>query len=100
MTVLRTTDDDVESTGHAAIATVRVPNGADGGLALEVERRLTAVDGVTEVAVDGLRGIEPRLSATVVTATVTVRAEVSVAGEVRDRVSDGPGVENVDFGSA
>ena len=100
MTVLSTTDDDAESIGRAAVATVRVPNGADGGLALEVERRLAAADGVTEVAVDDLRGIEPRLSATVVTATVTVLAEASGDGEVRDRLSDGPGVENVDFGDA
>lgn len=98
MAVTRT--DEPESTVQTAtvIGTVRVPNGADGDLALEAERRLSQAERVAETTVEGLRALEPRLSATVVTVEVTIRTEGDVsAAELRDRMEAESGVEDVEL---
>ena len=93
-----TTTDDTESIVQTATVAVRVPNGADGDLTREAERRLSKVDAVTDVAVEGIRGLEPGLSATVVTVEATIRAEYGVTvADLRDRLPSGPGVEDVAF---
>lgn len=68
-----TSDDETRQTNEAVVS-VRIPHGADGDLASEAEQRLVRADGVTDVTVEGLRGLEPGLSATVVTVEVTVDA--------------------------
>lgn len=93
---VHTTDDPESAEQTQVIATVRVPNRADGDLALEAERRLTATDTVTELAVEGLRGVEPRLSATMVTLEVTIHtADSVVPAELREALAAGTGVEEV-----
>ena len=89
-----TTTDDTEPTVQTAIVAIRVPNGAEGDLTREAERRLSRIDGVDEASVDGLRGLEPRLSATVATVEVAIRTEDAVA-DLRDGLSAGAGVEDV-----
>lgn len=78
-----------------AILTVRVPRDSNADLATDAERRLGRIDGISEVTVDGLRDIEPRLSATVVTVAVTIDSTVAVA-ELRDRLADATAVEGIE----
>lgn len=74
-----TSDNETRQTNEAVVE-VRVPSGADGDLATEAERRLSRADGVLDVTVEGIRGLEPGLSATVVTVVVTVETAGGVGG--------------------
>ncbi|SFR97195.1 hypothetical protein SAMN05216559_1807 [Halomicrobium zhouii] len=86
--------DRTDSTA-TAIVSVRIPSSGDD-LTTDAENRLARTDGVVSVAVDGLRGLEPGLSATVVTVEVTITLRTDVArGELRERLAAAPGVENV-----
>ncbi|MFB6178602.1 MAG: hypothetical protein ABEI77_02625 [Halorientalis sp.] len=69
-----------------AVVAVRIPDGADGDLATEAEQRLGRVEGVGAVTVDGLRGLDPQLSATIVTLTVAIESRVS-ADELREHLA-------------
>jgi hypothetical protein len=86
--------DSTESTA-AAIITVRVPRDSETDLATEAERRLARIDGVSEVTVEGLRGLEPRLSATAATVAVTVDSTVPVA-ELRERLADATAIDAIE----
>lgn len=88
------TTDSTDSTATATI-TVRAPRDTDDDLATDAERRLDRIDGISEVTVDGIRGIEPRLSATAVTVAVTIDSTVAVA-ELRDRLADATSVEAIE----
>ncbi|MCU4802412.1 hypothetical protein OB920_18715 [Halobacteria archaeon HArc-gm2] len=86
--------DRTESTA-TAIVSIRIPSGGDD-LTTSAEHRLARTDGVVSVVVDGLGGLEPGLSATVVTVEVTIALHTDVAtDELRDRLTAAPGVENV-----
>jgi uncharacterized membrane protein len=70
------TDHDTDTRRTAStVVTVRVPGGADGDLATEIERRLARADDVDRAAVTDLRGLRPGLSATIVTAAATVTTD-------------------------
>lgn len=86
--------ENTDSTA-TAITTVRAPRDSGADLATAVRQRLGRIDGVTEVTVDGLRDIEPRLSATAVTVAVTIDTSVAVA-ELRDRLADTASVEAIE----
>jgi len=73
-----TSDNDTRQT--TMTVTVRVPNGADGDLTTNAQRRLSRADGVFDVTVTELRGVEPGLSATLVTIVVTVETEAGQCG--------------------
>lgn len=88
------TTDSTDATA-TAIITVRVPRDSGDDLATAVRRRLGRIDGVSEVTVDGLRGIEPRLSATAVTVAVTIDSSVARAA-LRDRLADTTSVEAIE----
>lgn len=88
------TSDSTDSTA-TAIVTVRVPRDSDADLATDAEQRLGRIDGISEVTVDGLRDIEPRLSATAVTVAVTIDSTVAAA-ELRDRLTDATSVEAIE----
>lgn len=78
------------------VVSVRIPNGADGDLATETERRLARAAGVSDVIVEELRGLEPELSATVVTAAVTIEtAGEQTRRELRDRLAKRSFVEGI-----
>lgn len=86
--------DSTEQTTLAAVVAVRVPDGSAGDLAGGAERRLTAVEGVRTATVGGLRGLEPGLSATVVTVAVEIEATVP-ADRLRERLTATVAVERV-----
>lgn len=83
-----TSDNETRQT-TTAVVSVRIPNGADGDLATEAERRLTRTDGVNDVTVDDLRGLEPGLSATVVTVGVTIELTGDLVGTAVSDALDG-----------
>lgn len=87
------TTDETESTATAIVA-VRVPRDLRDDVMTATERRIARADGVTEMTVDGLRGIEPRLSATIVTVAVTIQTSDSTA--IVDRLTEMHGIESVD----
>lgn len=89
------THETTESTQTTAIVAVRIPRGSDAGLATDVERRIERIEGVHEVAVEDFRGIEPRLSATVVTITVSIDSTVPVA-ELRDRFAASTSIDAIE----
>lgn len=90
-----TTDDETRRTNDAVVS-VRVPDGADGDLTTEAERRLSRADGVADVTVAGLRGLDPGLSATVVTVAVAVESTCGENGSAAtDALADAPFVEAV-----
>jgi len=68
-----TSDNETRQT--TMTVTVRVPNGTDGDLLTNAERRLCRVEGVSTVTVDELRSLRPGLSATEVTVHITVEAD-------------------------
>jgi hypothetical protein len=89
-----TQDTTPEST--PTVVTIRIPCGADDGLVADAERRLSRGRGIRDVAVEQLRGIEPQLSATVVTVEAAVRVGESVTDdELRERLEEVPGLESV-----
>jgi len=55
-----------------AVVTIRNPCGTDGDLLTGAEERLKQAAGITEVTIDELYTIDPKLSATVITIGVTV----------------------------
>ncbi|WP_424019329.1 hypothetical protein ACOZ4N_07615 [Halorientalis pallida] len=92
------TDTDTESTRRTTatgIIAVRIPDSAGADLATDAERRLGRIAGVRSVTVDGLRGLEPRFTATLVTFAVTVESDASLE-DLRERLSDAVCVESVE----
>lgn len=83
------------TTPTTAVVAVRIPHGSDGGLATDAERRLARLDGVRDVTVDELRGLQPRLSATVATVGVAIDSTVSDA-ELRDRFGASADVDAIE----
>ena len=91
------TTDETNSQSIRTVMSVRIPNRATGDLVTEVERRLAQADGITAVAVEGLRGLEPGLSATVVTVDVTVETTRRADGlSSVDTLAEVTGVEKVE----
>lgn len=90
-----TTNHEHERTNDAVVS-VRVPDGADGDLTTEAARRLSRADGVAAATVTDLRGLDPGLSATVVTVAVAVETDESWDdGAAIDALADAPFVEAV-----
>jgi hypothetical protein len=91
-----TSDNDSETT-VAAEVTIRIPCGASGDLVGDAEARLIRPAGVTAATVDELHGIEPRLSATAITVTITIQVTPSLSDneELRDHLADVPGLESI-----
>lgn len=87
------TTDNTESTATALVA-VRVPRDSGADVVTAAERRIARADGILEVTIDGLRGMEPRLSATIVTVAVTIRTTDSTA--IAERLTEVHGIESVE----
>jgi hypothetical protein len=88
-----TSDNDTRQT-TTLVVTVRVPNGADGDLTTNAERRLSRADGISAVTVAELQELQPGLSATNVTIRVTVEtAEARTTQAVEDTLAGQTGVE-------
>jgi hypothetical protein len=78
-----TLTSDTETRQTTMTVTVRVPNGADGDLTTDAQRRLSRAYVVFAVTVEELRDLQPGLSATEVTVCATVEV---------DRSQDSPAV--------
>ncbi|EMA18670.1 hypothetical protein [Haloarcula argentinensis] len=68
---------DTETRQTTMTVTVRVPNGADGGLTTDAQRRLSRVEGVLAVTIEDLCRLQPGLSATEVTVRVTIETDIA-----------------------
>ncbi len=91
---LTPTDKNREST-TTIDATIRIPELAIAGLVDEAETRLGGIEGIHAVTVVDVRGIKPRLSATLVTITARIEHTISV-DELRDRLAASVCIETVD----
>jgi len=88
-----TSDNETRQT-TTLVVTVRVPNGADGDLMTNAQRRLSRVDGILAVTVEDLQELHPSLSATEATVRVTVEtAESQTTQSVKDTLAGQTGVE-------
>ncbi|MEA5386743.1 hypothetical protein VB779_06550 [Haloarculaceae archaeon H-GB11] len=88
---------DTETRQTTMTVTVRVPNGADGDLTTNAQRRLSRAEGVLAVTVEELRELQPGLSATDVTVRVTVEMDGEWDGmSAPDTLAALTGVEIVD----
>ncbi|EMA15963.1 hypothetical protein [Haloarcula amylolytica] len=91
-----TSDNDTRQT-TTLVVTVRVPNGADGDLTTNAERRLSRADGILAVTVEALQELQPGLSATEATVRVTVETgEARTTQSVEDTLAGQTGVEVTD----
>ena len=75
--------------------TIRIPELAIEGLVDEAERRLNSIDDIHGVTIADVRGVKPRLSATLVTVTGRIQHTVSV-NELRERLAATVCIESVD----
>jgi hypothetical protein len=92
---MATTQTDPTVTTASAVVAVRIPDSAGSDLTTEVEQRLAAIEGVRAVSVDGLRGIQPGLSATIATVAVTIEATVTI-NELRERLAEKICIDSID----
>lgn len=88
------TTQSTESTRISATVSVRVSQNTENDLITAAAQRLSALDAVSDAEVTGLDGIDPRLSATIVTVTAVLDTEASVT-EVRDVLSETVAIEDV-----
>ena len=92
---MATTDETAQHRTVTAVLTLRVPASSGADFATETRRRLGDVAGIESVGVDGLVGLEPQMSATLVTVAVTVESAASVA-VLRQRLEEEVAVEGID----
>jgi len=91
------TNDNGPVATTTAVVTIRIPCGADGNLVTDAEERLSQAAGIANVTIDELYSIDPKLSATVITAGVTMRLTTPMTDtELRENLADVPGLESVD----
>lgn len=83
-------------TRWVATVTVRVPDGDDSDLTTCACQRLASPAAIRAVEVTGIRGIEPRLSATVVTVDVAVETGERDRSAVSHALERAPGTQQVD----
>ena len=93
MAVTNTNDSPSTTT---AVVTIRVPCSADGHLVTDAEERLSRVEDADTVTIDELHGIDPKLSATVITVEITVRWTATMTDEaIGDRLAEVSGLESI-----
>jgi len=94
-TMAITSDNDPEPTTTAVI-TIRIPCGADNDLVTDAEDRLSRAKDIDTVTVDALRSIDPKLSATTITVSITLRWTTTMTdAQVRRRLAEVPGLESI-----
>ena len=91
-----TSDNDTEST-TTAVVTIRIPCGADSDIVTDAEDRLSRAEDIDTVTVDDLHGIDPKLSATAITAGIIIRWTTTMTdAQVRRRLAEVPGLESIE----
>lgn len=88
------TTQSTESTQITATVSVRVSQNTENNLITAATQRLSALDAVSDADVTGLDGIDPRLSATVVTVTAVFDTDATVP-ELQDTLSETVAIEAV-----
>jgi hypothetical protein len=84
-------------TAWRAVVAVRVPPTDGDDLATSASRRLERGDQIATAVVEGLRGVEPAMSATVVTVEVRVEVSGALDGDaVAGNLAAAPGAQRVD----
>jgi acetolactate synthase regulatory subunit len=78
------------------VVAVRIPDATNNALVTEAGRRLGSIEGIRAVDVNGIQGLDPRLSATVITVTATVESPLD-PDELRTQVSATVCVESIDI---
>ena len=73
---------------------VRVPRNGDGGLVDEATRRLKTSD-VEQLTVTALCGVQPGLSATVVTVETRIETPTAESTQVAEALLNAPGLQEV-----
>lgn len=86
-----TSDKETRQTNNLVVK-IRIPDGSEGDLVSEAQRRLSRVDGIVDVSIDGLRSLDPGLSAIEVTVEVTVETATGAVVSPGEEV----GIEIVD----
>ena len=62
----------------------------------QVQRAVSETENINAVTVDELRSIDPKLSATVITISITLRWTTTMTDtEVRNRLAEIPGLESI-----
>ena len=90
-----TSDNNPEPT-TTAVVTIRIPCGADSDLVTDAEERLSRAEDIDTIRVGDLHGIAPRLSATAITISITLRWTTTMTDtEVRNRLAETPGLESI-----
>lgn len=90
-----TSDTDPEPTA-TAVVTIRIPCGADSDLVTDAEERLSRAENIDAVTVDRLRGIDPQLSATTVTVSITLHSTTTMTDtDVKRRLAEVLGLESI-----
>jgi hypothetical protein len=92
---ITTHDGEPTQSTITAVLDIRIPTESDVDLSTAAKRRVRSVDGVRTARVDGLDGVQPRLSAIVTTVTVTIEATTAVE-TLRNRLSNAVAVEKID----
>ena len=94
MTITSNSDPEPTTT---AVVTIRIPCAADSDLVTDAEERLSRAENIDAAAVEELSGIDPKLSATVVTVVVTLRWTAAMTNaQVRRRLAEVPGLESIE----
>jgi serine kinase of HPr protein (carbohydrate metabolism regulator) len=81
---------------YQAVVAVRVPREDGGDLTSSAKRRLETASEVQTVEVREVCGLDPALSATVVTLAVEIRAPTLDRAAVEHRLDNAPGTERVE----
>lgn len=92
---MSTKGEDGPDVIRSAVVRVRVPCRADDDLVTDAEYRLSRGAGVTDATVDGIRDLNPGLSATTVTTSVSLRLSRNGI-ELREELANAPGVESIE----
>lgn len=85
------TETDPVSTTIATV-TVRIPRDSEASLEVDIQRRLSRLEGLDSVTVEGFQDIDPRFPVIVATATVTIDSPLSVE-ELGERVTQSASVD-------
>ncbi|WP_141551689.1 hypothetical protein [Natrinema sp. CBA1119] len=91
-----TNDNDPGPTA-TAVVTIRIPCGADSDLVTDAEERLSRAENIDTVTIDEMRGIDPKLSATAIIVSITLRWTTTMTdAEVSRRLAEVPGLESIE----
>lgn len=97
VTTMATTQQSERSAAWRAVVAVRVPPTDGEDLQTSAGHRVQRAERVNSTTVDGVKGIEPTMSATVVTVAVRVETREAVGAErLSSELAKAPGAQRVE----